>query len=173
VKFVWVGQAGVTNYWHEIAIDSLFAFVTVDSALTDTTKTVNGLLNNQTYFWRVKAKNGGGWGPFSVVRRFTVVVTSVDQGRGLPDEFSLGQNYPNPFNPTTVIEFALPKEGYVKLDVYNTLGERVATLAEGFRPAGYYREEFNAMKVPSGLYFYRLNVSSLEKTFVKKMLLLK
>jgi predicted extracellular nuclease len=91
----------------------------------------------------------------------------------LPITYAMSQNYPNPFNPSTVIEFALPKESYVTLTVYNTLGELVTTLVDGVRSAGYYREEFNASHIPSGLYFYRLNVSSLEKTFVKKMLLLK
>jgi hypothetical protein len=98
-----------------------------------------------------------------------------------PDEFMLAQNYPNPFNPSTTIEFALPKETHVKLEVYNVLGQRVATLVDETKPAGYYEVTFpanggstsgrNGMGLAGGLYFYRLSTN--EVSFIKKMLLVK
>ncbi len=88
-----------------------------------------------------------------------------------PKLSELAQNYPNPFNPSTTIQFALPKTGLVSLKVYNILGEEVATLINGEMNAGYQSMVFDASKLASGLYFYRLQ--SGDFTDVKKMMLLK
>jgi hypothetical protein len=106
----------------------------------------------------------------------TSVKNKPDQ---VPYKYSLEQNYPNPFNPKTTIIFGLPKASEVKLTLYNALGEEVAGLFEGYRNAGYHRVEFDASKLPSGVYFYRLQAvdpsTSSGQVFVqtKKMLLLK
>ncbi len=97
-------------------------------------------------------------------------VTGVD-GRPLPTSFALDQNYPNPFNPATTIEFAVPKETHVTLEVYNLLGQRIAILVDDVRPAGYYAQRFDASALGTGLYFYRLSTG--EVSFLKKMLLVK
>lgn len=89
----------------------------------------------------------------------------------LPAEFSIDQNYPNPFNPETNIRFALPESGNIKLSVYNTLGELVATLADGFYEAGIHNVNFNAGAVTSGIYLYKLESAKL--TQVRKMIVLK
>jgi hypothetical protein len=88
-----------------------------------------------------------------------------------PKEYSLGQNYPNPFNPTTRIRYALPHDTQVRLEVFNVIGQRVATLVDAPQPAGYYDRVFDAAGLPSGLYFYRLVTP--EVNFLKKMMLLK
>jgi hypothetical protein len=82
------------------------------------------------------------------------VTTGVEE-KPIPTVFALDQNYPNPFNPSTVIEFAIPQETHVKLEVYNMIGQRVATLADGVRPAGYYSVLFDATGLASGVYVYR------------------
>jgi hypothetical protein len=97
-------------------------------------------------------------------------VTGVTE-RALPTVFALDQNYPNPFNPSTKIDFALPKESRVTLEVYNVLGQRVALLADDVRPAGYYSVSFNASHLASGLYVYRIAAGDV--TMVKKMMLTK
>jgi hypothetical protein len=172
VKFVWrQSQPLVSLYWFEYAPDSLFVFRVVDSTLTDTTKTLDQLLVDTKYFWRVRAGNPGGWGPYSDARRFFIIPTGVVESRGIPEEFGLSQNYPNPFNPSTVIEFALPKESYVRLEVYSLLGQKVATLIDGLQQAGYYAERFDGSSLSSGLYFYEFSTG--EVSFVKRMLLLK
>jgi hypothetical protein len=89
----------------------------------------------------------------------------------VPTQFELSQNYPNPFNPTTTIRFSLPKETQVKINIYNTLGELVDTIAEGTYEAGYHKVTFNASSLPSGAYIYRIESSDFLHT--KKMLLLK
>jgi hypothetical protein len=89
----------------------------------------------------------------------------------LPKEFSLEQNTPNPFNPITEISFALPFAANVKLDIYNIMGQKVATLIDRSMDAGYHTVTWNANSVASGMYFYRLQAGSFAET--KKMLLLK
>ena len=82
------------------------------------------------------------------------------------------QNYPNPFNPTTRIDFRLPKQAHVKLDVFNVLGQQVATLVDGQLTAGTHSATFDASQHASGLYFYRLKADN-EISEVRKMMLLK
>lgn len=89
----------------------------------------------------------------------------------LPSKYALYQNYPNPFNPTTTIRFSLPKETQLKINIYNTLGELVDTIAEGTYDAGYHKVNFNASSLSSGAYIYR--IENAEFVQVKKMLLLK
>ena len=89
----------------------------------------------------------------------------------VPDQFELSQNYPNPFNPSTTIRFSLPEATQVKINLFNMLGEQVATLAEGMYESGYHKITFNASSLPSGTYVYRLESSNFVQ--VKKMVLIK
>ena len=98
-------------------------------------------------------------------------ITSVDENKPAPTEFSLQQNYPNPFNPTTVISYSVPEAGFVSLKVYDVLGNEVATLVNGNVTPGNYKVEFNASKLSSGMYIYKL--TSREYSLTRKMLLLK
>ncbi len=88
-----------------------------------------------------------------------------------PSEFVLSQNYPNPFNPTTQISYSIPSDGTVHLNVYNSLGQKVAELINGFRKAGSHEITFNSSKLASGVYYYTLVSGSFTGT--KKMLLLR
>jgi len=88
-----------------------------------------------------------------------------------PTEFMLYQNFPNPFNPATKITYTLPQKNYVALKIYNVLGKEVATLVNEKKPTGIYEVEFNAAKLPSGIYFYRIQAGSFFET--KKMVLLR
>ena len=90
---------------------------------------------------------------------------------GLPNNFELLQNYPNPFNPTTTINYNIAKETNVKLEVFDVLGRHVQTLVNQKQTAGRYNVEFNASKLTSGVYIYRLEAGSYY--FVKKLLLMK
>jgi len=88
-----------------------------------------------------------------------------------PTEFTLYQNYPNPFNPSTMIRFSIPEGGTVALNVFNTLGEKVAALLNGQLEAGYHEVSFDAANLPSGLYFYEIEAG--EFRMMKKMVLVK
>jgi hypothetical protein len=105
----------------------------------------------------------------------TAVVTSVkmrDGMYGVPVAYVLSQNYPNPFNPSTNIQFALPRAGKVELKVYNLLGQVVATLVNGQYATGSYEVQWNATRLASGMYFYRLTVDN-NVVDTRKMMLLK
>jgi hypothetical protein len=98
------------------------------------------------------------------------VLTGVTE-RVLPAEFALDQNYPNPFNPGTAIAYALPRASHVRLEVFTLLGERVATLVDETKQAGYHVARFDGSALASGIYFYRLAAGDLK--MMKRMLLVK
>ncbi len=96
---------------------------------------------------------------------------SVTNVISAPNEYLLEQNRPNPFNPATVISFQLPQSGRVQLEIYDLLGNRVASLLDRYLEAGRYEAEFNGANLTSGVYFYRLTAQS--ATMVRKMILVK
>ena len=101
-----------------------------------------------------------------------VTLTGVAMSQqSLPQRYTVSQNFPNPFNPSTTIQFALPRSGHVTLKVYNLLGQEVSTLVDDVREAGNYTVRFDASRLASGVYFYRLQSGSF--SVVKKMALLK
>jgi len=170
---VWNSSTGAVSYGLQVSTTSDFSTTVVEqNELTETSFQVNDLENETTYFWHVNATNAGGTSPWSTVRKFTTEqVTSVETGSEIPSEFRLGQNYPNPFNPTTNITIDLPNSGYVSLKVYTLLGTEVATLVSENLPAGKYTIKFDASRLSSGLFFYRLQTSSFVET--RKMLLVR
>ena len=85
--------------------------------------------------------------------------------------FNLQQNYPNPFNPSTTINFSITKEENVKLNVYNLLGDKVASIVNENKQAGNYSVLFNASTLSSGIYFYKLEAG--QNSRIRKMLLIK
>ncbi len=88
-----------------------------------------------------------------------------------PEKYSLNQNYPNPFNPVTTIKFSISKNEFVSLKVYDILGKEIATLVNQNANAGEYEVTFDATKLTSGVYFYKLTSGNFSD--VKKMILVK
>jgi hypothetical protein len=88
-----------------------------------------------------------------------------------PTVYELMQNYPNPFNPTTTIRFGLPEKANVTLTVYNQIGERIVTLLQSEKEAGYYSVDWNASNMTSGVYFYEIRTEKFSA--VKKLILMK
>jgi hypothetical protein len=85
--------------------------------------------------------------------------------------YKLEQNFPNPFNPETKIAFGLPKPAWVKLEVFNLIGERIATLLNDEMPAGSHAVKFNASQLTSGIYLYRIDMKDFQAT--RRMLVIK
>jgi hypothetical protein len=99
------------------------------------------------------------------------VSTSVNDDNRPVTEYSLLQNYPNPFNNSTFIKYSIPKEGLVKINIYNIVGEEVAQLVNEVKQVGNYELTFSNNNLTSGVYFYRLQAGDYVET--KKMILLK
>lgn len=100
-----------------------------------------------------------------------VAPTAVAETKEVPRQYSLEQNYPNPFNPSTTIRYGLPAQGRVRLELFNVIGQQVATLVDANQEAGYHTVQFNGAGLPSGLYFYRITSGSFVQTM--KMVLAK
>ena len=91
---------------------------------------------------------------------------STDRGTALPTDFALGHNYPNPFNPSTIIPYQIPTSTHVRLEVFNMLGQHLATLVDGERSAGVYTAQWDGtdaagQAVGAGVYIYRLSSGGL------------
>ena len=119
-------------------------------------------LNNGTYSYRLKQIDFDG--SFTYSDEVNVEITT-------PTVYSLEQNYPNPFNPSTTIRYSIPEDGFVKLAVYNLLGEEVTTLVNGVQQAGVYDVQFNASSLASDVYIYKLEASGFISQ--KKLVLMK
>ena len=136
----------------------------VDIGLPKTS--INTLATNETSLF-VGTSYYGIWR-----RPLSEMVTSVKKvSNDFPRQFSLNQNYPDPFNPTTTISFTIPSRSSVSLKIFDMLGREVATIVSGEMPAGTYSRQWNAAKMSSGIYFYRLVAGSYTQT--KKLVLLK
>lgn len=110
----------------------------------------------------LKTTNGGGQG-------FTIGINTVSNE--VPGAFELSQNYPNPFNPQTKIKFTIPHAGYVKIRIFNEAGKELEKLYSGNLNAGIFEVNFDAVKYPSGVYFYMAEFEGTALT--KKMILVK
>jgi hypothetical protein len=131
---------------------------------------------NGVFYWSVLAYSTTGLNRESGTTGIIQVQPSaVGSDQPAPTEFGLMQNYPNPFNPETRIEYRLPKSCRVRLSVMNMLGQDVSVLVDGWESVGIHHAVWNAsdkngMKVPAGIYFYRLIAG--ERVFNRKMLLI-
>jgi hypothetical protein len=180
-----VSDAGVTLNWAtatetnnsgfsiERSVDNVEfnAIAFVDGMGTTSEKTnytyVDKSVNAAKAYYRLKQIDFDGTSAYSNV---------VEVDLNIPTDFSISQNYPNPFNPSTTIKFGLPVESKVTINLFNTLGERVAQIANSDFAAGNQRIDFNASNLSSGVYFYTIEAIGVDGTnFVssKKMMLMK
>lgn len=179
---IWNASTGgeVIKYWINGSWGSQYV------AGTSTSLGLSGLSCNTWYTWSVKAINCNGSNPASATWSFKTALNcqegpegpqtthSGSGENGVVTDFQLKQNHPNPFNPTTRFDYALPEAAQVRLRIFNTLGQVVATVVDRYEEAGWKSAEFDASRqggIPSGLYFYRLEAGRFSA--MKKMLLLK
>ena len=117
---------------------------------------------NDKYIYRLKQIDANGRFSYS---------KEIEVESGTPTAYALEQNYPNPFNPSTVISYQVPVQSSVQIDVFNSIGEKVAVLVNEVKEAGYYEAEFNASSLSSGIYFYTIKAGDFIN--VKKMMMMK
>jgi photosystem II stability/assembly factor-like uncharacterized protein len=146
----------------------------IDAASNSTAYTDVAVVAGHQYFYRVKGFNANTSSSYS--NEANVTVTAVREGEGIPTAFALMQNYPNPFNPSTTIKFAVPNTSQVAIDVYDLNGQKIATLLNEEKAAGYYSviwngKNTNGNDVSSGIYLYSIRAGNFSE--VKKMLMVK
>ena len=131
-------------------------------------------LPNGTYYWQVQAIDNGFLGSqFTDEQTFEISDSPVSNEEVIiPETFALNQNYPNPFNPSTVISYQLPKADDVTIKVYDITGRLLATLLNSSQNAGKHSVTFDASRLASGMYLYRINTQN-GYSETKKMILIK
>ena len=143
--------------------------------MTDTIAVFTGNDSSQYSFYSVGYGYRGQYGSVQVLARRDDVDPDRRGGADeeqLPKTFALAQNYPNPFNPTTMVGYDVPVAAWVRLTVYNVLGQEVTVLFNGPDSPGRKVVEWNAvnrhgLSLPSGVYFYRMEASNLSDPSVK------
>ncbi len=156
-----------------------FLSTTSNTYYIDNSESIYSLGNDKTYvYYKVKANDiNGNSSDFSNSVSMAVNAPMSKSSANTNFEnsdsgnFYIGANYPNPFNPTTTITYQLPKNGYASLKIFNSLGQVVAILVDGYEEAGIYAVLFNAKNLPSGIYYAVLRMKNLVKT--TKMILSK
>ncbi len=163
VSKIWVIGTGTASEYQEVFNTLTYKFSGSESI--DTVK----IVEFQVYSQGLKT---------SLVTRYLnlqievdTTATSGEPDLDLPSDFSLKQNYPNPFNPSSTIQFGLPEASFVRLEVFNMLGQRVSELVNEQLPTGYHSVRFDASLLASGIYIYRIQAGSFVQT--KKMMLIK
>lgn len=119
-------------------------------------------------------ENSQSWNPtndYPIKLIIEQVITEIDENKNLINDFTLTQNYPNPFNSSTTIDYSINKPGFVKLIIYDVLGQEVQTIVNEYKNVGNYKASFNASNLSSGIYFYRF-INRYE-TKTRSMILLK
>jgi subtilisin-like proprotein convertase family protein len=182
----WVGGSG-DNFINTVLNDSAAIPISSGTApFTGSFRPSNPLtpFNGQQAggFWRLVITDTAS-ADTGILRRWCVIIVS-QQGFGcsttvrtepnvliIPNHYVLEQNYPNPFNPVTKIKYGLPENANVKLIIYDILGSEISVLVNEHKTANTYEVEFDASRLPSGVYFYKLETDNF--TFTKKMLLIK
>ncbi len=161
------------DYYHlQVADHSSFTSNIVElDDINSSSKWLEGLQNNKTYFWRVRGKNAAGYGEWSETWHFTTETTTSSGNLSLiPEKFILTQNFPNPFNLSTYIYFELPKDSFVEVNIFNYLGVKKENIIKDYLLAGKYKYRWEATGLSSGVYFINLKCNEYEST-VKAILL--
>ncbi len=171
----------ITNYPNDYQginarFEKLFAYLNIKNdkekagQILSDIKAMN--LTDQEWAMRTEAAEGLlGLAGNSATKNQAATSNQNNEVNNPPKEYALFANYPNPFNPSTIISYQIPKDGMVTLKVFDALGREVKTLVNGFKSQGRYSVSFDASKLASGVYFYKIESGSFQS--VKKMMLLK
>ncbi|MCU7497197.1 MAG: T9SS type A sorting domain-containing protein [Ignavibacteria bacterium] len=159
----WIGTE--TGGLHKFLSPSWSVFDTSNSDIVSDSISTIAVDTNGTVW--VGTSNKG----LSVFKDIPAGIDDDDLPVGTVHAYSLSQNYPNPFNPTTRINYSIPKEEFVTLKIYDLLGSEVASMVSELKKAGSHSVEFNASKLPSGVYIYTIRAGQFRDS--RKLLLLK
>ena len=158
VTLEWDMVDDLEDYRLQTAFDRDMENIAYDKEVTFNKKTLMGLQENTTYWWRVAAINNVGQGEWSDIRSF-VVMRSGDVDEEYEKYAKNVSVYPNPVTGTSTIKFITETHGNVKIDLYNALGEHVKMISAGLYSAGEHSIDFNSEGLPAGVYFFRVNTN--------------
>lgn len=175
VKLNWITETEIQNYGFEVQRKSGDDKLEMDKFISVGFVQGSGNSNSSKYYsfedknlapgkylYRLKQIDTDGRFEYSEVIRL-----DFDK----PLSYELSQNYPNPFNPITIIRFMIPEASFVKLIVYNAIGEQIVVLVDEHMEKGFHEINFDASELNSGMYLYRMKSGSFVQT--RKMLLVK
>ena len=130
-----------------------------------------------TYNYRVIAYNSETESEYSDEASVTTAATDVKGNGEIVSNYLLTQNYPNPFNPSTVIQFQVPRESRINIDVHDLRGKKIISLTQGTKSPGIYEVTFDGSNLASGIYFVKMTAESIQTNMkfsdTKKIVLLK
>lgn len=176
--FDWSNPPSFDRFLFELARDTSFNdMLLFDSLVTVSQFSPTTPIAIGHYYWRVKAHNANGWGPYSQWRDFNITAwNDLTENFPVPNEYYLYPNYPNPFNSSTAISFDLPIRSLVRLACYDITGALVKELACDIMPAGRHQVTWDGLDmrgnpVASGIYFAKLIADNYHA--INKMILLK
>lgn len=161
------------TYWLDWQLDGTIASGPWQPPITIIGETTTGNGKQLTADgWQEWLDGGSGTAQGAPFKILGSLLVNVDNNTGnIPATFTLMQNYPNPFNPSTTIRYGLPERSSVKIEVFNTIGQRVATLVDTELEAGFHDVTFDASSLTSGVYIYRIQAGSYVES--KKLMLIK
>ncbi len=161
----WTDIDDAASYDFQLATNSSLSAVEIDTTVSDTSLVLADLDPDTEYHYQVRSVNGNTTSDWSETRSFTThTATGAEEPDHLPEDVELEQNYPNPFNPATTIEYNLPEDTDVTLEVLSMEGRHITTLVNEEQSAGSHRVSFDASSLASGVYMYRLEAGDVVKT---------
>jgi hypothetical protein len=176
VKLNWQTATEINNYGFEVE-RKILKQVQNDNSVWEKVGFINGSGNSNSsknytfmdedvvtgkYSYRLKQIDNDGSFEFT---------STIEVDLGIPKDFQLSQNYPNPFNPMTKIQYTLPIDAQVTLQIYSITGELMESLVSEYQTSGIYTIDFDGSNYASGTYIYRLIANDFVQT--KKMTLIK
>lgn len=161
--FIFLGSSSIAQYKIKRS-----CFANGGESISGGDNLINGTIG-QTAIGRI---NNSTWFIQSGFQEVVLYMTPIENSSlNLPLRFDISQNFPNPFNPQTTIRYALPRTAFVKIDIYNILGQHILSLVNKNKSAGFHIIRFNARSLASGLYVYTMQADDFFA--VKKMLFTK
>ncbi len=171
---IWQAGTSHTITWTDVIDENvqidLYKSDTLYSAISPSTT------SDGAFTWKIPAETEAG-SNYRIMIKSTIndIIFDFSDGnftiKTVPDEFILSQNYPNPFNPSTIIQYGIPEDGRVLLEVFDITGQKLFTLVDEEQISGFHQVQFENSVLPSGVYFYRIVAG--EFVDYKKMILSK
>lgn len=166
----WFKASDDVMYHLEVSLDSMFSAFVKSLDLGVNYNTVIGLQDSSTYYWRVRANNGGGWSANSPVWKFSTVGAMAVQDVSFAQKgYRLDQNIPNPSNGYTTIKYAVPGQERIVIRLFDVTGKEIAILVNEEKTKGEYEVAVDLNKYASGTYYYQMQAGELSDT--KKIVL--